>query len=422
MSTLLAGLTFALLIFTLWRHAAVMRFFRTPPPAAAPAEAGGRAQSAPQLVSILQPILSGDPTLPQTLNHNLQTPAHYRREFLWLVDADDDAGQQICRELIAAHPGVAIRLLLQPPPPDGVNPKTFKLINGLAAAEGEFICVLDDDTMLTQAVPPEADENGSDLSSHSGDPLATCLPYLDQPHAGLVFGLPYQVNFRNLWSALIAVFVNANSLPTYIAYASLHTPVTINGMFYALRRTTLNAGGGFTGLEATLADDFAVAQRIRSQRLALVQTPLRHAISTDVPTAQRYLSLVQRWFIFPRESLLRHLPPAELSLLYALILLPTLLPPLLVLGALVWPGALLSGLLATWFVLSYALFLHINAAYLYHATPLRWSLLLPLLQLIFPLQLLAALLLPQRITWRGHTMEVIRGGGFRYLNRRPPRV
>jgi ceramide glucosyltransferase len=41
-----------------------------------------------------------------------------------------------------------------------------------------------------------------------------------------------------------------------------------------------------------------------------------------------------------------------------------------------------------------------------------------LLQLVFPLQLLAALLLPQRIVWRGHVIEVEKGGGFRYVKRR----
>jgi ceramide glucosyltransferase len=425
MSTLLAGATFALLVFTLWRHATVLRFFRAHSPAAPLAARGARPRLAPELVSILQPILSGDPTLPVTLGYNVRTPAYYRREFLWLVE-DDVAGRQICGDLIAAHPDVTIRLLLQGIPPQGVNPKTFKLINGLAAAQGDIICVLDDDTMLTLPPAPRGGQDGQSSGTPaacSGDPLCACLPYLYAPGAGLAFGLPYQVNFRNLWSALIALFVNANSLPTYISYASLHKPVTINGMFYALRRTTLLAAGGFSGLEHTLADDFAVAQRIRSlgpEALHLVQTPLRHAISTDVPTARRYLSLMQRWFIFPRESLLRHLPLPELGLLYGLILLPTLLPPLLVLGAVIWPSPLLWGLLGCWFALSYGLFLQLNAAYLYHATPLRWSLLLPLMQLLFPLQLLAALLLPQRITWRGHTMAVMRGGGFRYINRRPP--
>lgn len=398
MTNLLTTIAVSLILFTAWRHWMVVRFFRRaqsrPAPAGAP----------PRLVSILQPILSGDPTLPQTLAHNLAAHSTYAREFLWLVDEDDTLGQATCTALIAAHPDAGVRLLLQPPPPQGANPKTFKLVNGLAAARGDVICVLDDDTMLPAGG------------------LEQCLPYLAQPGAGLAFGLPYQVNFTNAWSGLIALFVNTNSLPTYVPYASLHEPVTINGMFYALRRTTLDQLGGFDGLEPILADDFAVAQRVRSHGLHLVQTPLRHAISTQVPSLHRYLSLMQRWFIFPRESLLRHLPWREQVLVYALALVPTLLPPLLLLGLLLWPSTPLATLLALYFATSWAAFLHLDRAYLGHPTPTAWSLLVPALQVVFPLQLLAALLLPQRITWRGHVMQVERGGSFHFVKRRgaPP--
>ena len=134
--------------------------------------------------------------------------------------------------------------------------------------------------------------------------------------------------------------------------------------------------------------------------------------------SRRYLLLMQRWFIFPRESLLRHLPLHEQTLVYALALAPTLLPFLLVVGLLVWPSPLLAALLAGYFACSYLLFLHIDGAYLRRATPRRWSCLLPLLQVLLPLQVLAALLLPQRIVWRGHVMQVERGGGFRFVRRR----
>jgi ceramide glucosyltransferase len=389
---LLTACAGALLLFTAWRHWTVLRFFRRPHPApAAPL----------RLVSLLQPILSGDPTLPQTLGHNLAAHTGYPREFVWLLDEDDGAGHRICRQLIANHPGVDVRLLSQPPSPQGVNPKTFKLIRGLAAARGDVICVLDDDTMLP--------DGG----------LEQCLPYLDQPGAGLAFGLPYQVNFSNLWSALTALFVNSSSLLTYVPYASVHEPVTINGMFYALRRSTLDAMGGFNGLEPILADDFAVAQRVRAHGLRLVQTPLRHAISTQIPSARRYLRLMQRWFTFPRESLLRHLAWREQAVVYGLALVPTLLPLLLVLGLLLWPSPLPAVLTAAFFVYSYLIFLHLDRTCLQRATPRRWSLLLPLLQLLLPLQVAAALLLPQRIVWRGHVMQVERGGGFRFVHRRP---
>ncbi|NOT62854.1 MAG: glycosyltransferase, partial [Acidobacteria bacterium] len=150
--------------------------------------------ASPQTVSILQPILSGDPTLWQCLRENLKHHSQCPREFVWLVDDNDQAALDGCRQLITEHPDIDIKLHVMAPPPDGVNPKMFKLIAGIEIARGELIAVLDDDTVLPDAA------------------FEQCLPYLASPQVGLVFGLPYYVSFANLWSALVACFVNSNSL------------------------------------------------------------------------------------------------------------------------------------------------------------------------------------------------------------------
>lgn len=399
--TVLADLCVAALLcligLTAWKHLAVVRFFRRPIPPLA---------DTPQLVSILQPILSGDPTLPATLGHNLRLPSPAPVEYLWLVDDEDSDGQAICRTLMAEAPAANVRLLALPRPPQGSNPKSFKVSAALAQARGDVICVLDDDTMLPERWQSE------------------CLPLLQTPGAGLVFGLPYQVHCANLWSALVATFVNSSSLLTYIPYTRIHEPVTINGMFYAVRRDLLATMGGWQGIETVLADDFAMAQRVRQHGYKLVQAPLRHAISTRVRNGRHYLNLIQRWFIFPRESILRHLPLHEQVIVYGLALFPAFMPlvALLIAGLLAWFApqrvALPGVLLLLYLGYHFAIFLHFNAAYLDGATPWQRMWLVPLLQVVFPLQLLAALLLPQRIDWRGHIIQVQRGGGFRYLRRR----
>lgn len=354
-------------------------------------------------VSILQPILSGDPTMPACLAHNVTVVAQlypHNAEFHWLVDECDQAGQAICQALMVRYPQVIIHLTLLPPAPQGHNPKTVKLIAALSQTTGDVICVLDDDTMLPATGFAEA------------------LPYLDEAGAGLVFGLPYQVDFSNLWSRLVALFVNNNSLLTYIPYLALSEPLTINGMFYLLRRPVLMAMGGFSGLEPILADDFAIAQRVREHGYRLIQSPLHHAVSNHVATGGAYWRLLVRWLTFPRESLLRHLTRRELAVLYGNTLLPTLAPVLLVAAGLFWPtrGWLLGAV--SYLLLHYLIMLDLNHRYLGGATPLRWSWLAPVAQLLLPLQLLTALLLPARINWRGHVMEVRRGGGFQYVRRR----
>jgi ceramide glucosyltransferase len=350
------------------------------------------------MVSIIQPIFSGDPALVAGLAANLDTPTVYRREFLWLVDSDDAAAQEICAELISRRPQTDVHVILLPPPAATENPKLIKLIAGARAARGEIICVLDDDTRL----PPYG--------------LEQLLPALDAPGVGLAFGLPYYVSFGNLWSALVACFVNSSSLITYLPYASMSEPLTINGMCYALRREVLDSIGGFVGLEQIVADDFAVSQLVRAGGYHLVQTGLRHAISTTVGGPSAYARLIQRWFIFPRESLMRHLAPRDLALFYGMTVAPLAGPWLALLGALGPGPARALGL--AYLAYSYAIFVHLEAAYLGRPTPRRWRWLVPLVQLLTPIQAVAALLAPQRINWRGHLIAIEPGGGIRTIRRR----
>jgi ceramide glucosyltransferase len=377
-----------------WKHAMVVRFFRRPLPTPT---------RAVRLVSLLQPILSGDPTLPACLERTLRMRSRYPVEYLWLVDEDDAEALRLCQSLAARSPARAVRVLPLPPPDARQNPKLVKLIAGAAAARGDVLCVLDDDTMLPD------------------DGLEQCLPSLDAPGVGLAFGLPYYVNFSNVWSRLVSYFVNSQSLLTYIPYTAIADPFTINGMFYAVRREVLDTVGGFAGLEATLADDFAVARRFRAHGYRLAQTPLRHGISTQVTGPRHYLSLIQRWFIFPRESLMRHLSRRERAMLYGVGLLPALAPLAVAGYATLRPSRSSIGFALAYFAYDLGIFAHLNARYLAHASPWRYVWLVPLIRLGFPPQLLVALLSPQRIRWRGHVMRAEPGGSFHFEARRATR-
>jgi ceramide glucosyltransferase len=216
----------------------------------------------------------------------------------------------------------------------------------------------------------------------------------------------------------VSLFVNDQSLLTYIPYTALAEPFTINGMFYAMRREVLEQVGGFAGLQAVLADDFAVAERFRAHGYRLVQTPLRHAISTTVQGPRHYLSLIQRWFIFPRESLLRHLGGYDRAVLYGMGMLPALFPLALAIALKAKPSPRLWAYAVLYFGHSLLAFQHFDAAYLRRATPAAYRWATPLVELLFPLQLLAALLSPQRIVWRGHVLQVEPGGRFHFVRRR----
>lgn len=392
MNILLLAIGISCLLERIWKYASVRQFFdratlNHPP-------------NSDLTVSILQPILSGDPTLWDCLSGNLQMQTHYQTEFIWLIDDNDEIARSGCQQLIAQYPDKNVRLISLPPSPDGISPKTFKLIEGTQQARGEIIVVLDDDTILP--------DGG----------LAQCIPYLDKPDVGLAFGLPYYINFSNFWSSLVSCFVNGNSLVTYIPYSSLISPFTINGMFYAIKREILDRVGGFSGLEGAICDDYAIARRFRAHGYKLAQTPLRHGICTQVENAAHYFHLLNRWFMFPQASIMRSATFGELIVFYLVVLVPNFFGLSILCYLLFFPGIPAAIFCSIYFCFNGYMTVQFNHNYLNQATPTSKIFLISLVQIFLPFQILWSLLSPRKITWRGHVMQLTKDGGFNFLQRR----
>jgi hypothetical protein len=100
------------------------------------------------------------------------------------------------------------------------------------------------------------------------------------------------------------------------------------------------------------------------------------------------------------------------QLLLAAGLFPLAGAALLAISPALWPLTLL------YFAYDYLVFSHFNLAYLERASPWGNSYWVTLLTLALPLQILSALLAPQRIIWRGHLMQAEAGGGFEFVQRR----
>lgn len=375
----------------MWKYRLVSRFFRQPLPVP---------KTTPKLVSIIQPVLSGDPTMPACLECTLRLQSASQLEVIWVLDEDDREGQRICQELCTRYPERDMQLVVVPPPPAGYSPKTFKLAVGRKRATGDVICVLDDDAMLP--------ENGLD----------TMLPFLEQADVGVVFGLPYSVNFSNAWSSMVSCFVNSNSLLTYVPYTFAIEPVTISGIFYVLRSEVLDRMGGFDVIKHIFADDFAVAHLCRTHGYRLVQAPLCHGVSTSVRDVKHYVNLIQRWFVSPRESISRHVSWYNQILFYAYLILPMLFPLVLLLSLVVRPSRSKLYYTLLYFGYNLAIIQRVNEKYLHQATPRRKAWLVFVMLLLMPIHVVVAIFSPQRVDWRGNVVEVKRGGSFKYIQRR----
>ena len=384
-------LTCLLLAEKVWAHWMVILFFRRPLPPPTPEV---------HTVSILQPIVSGDRTLANCLEQNLDLRSRHEVEYLWLLDENDTEAARICESLAAAHPRANVRIVRVPLPDDRSSPKMVKLIEGVRRAHGEILCVLDDDTLVPD------------------DGLEVCLSHLRDPDVGAAFGLPYYTHFEGFWSSLVAYYGNSQNLSTYIPYTMLIEPVTMCGMFYCFHRATYDAIGGFGGLESALVDDFAVARLFRAKGYRLVQTTVRNATRIHVEGCRAFLRTMHRWMIFARQTVMKELPLPELAIVYSVGVGSVLGPLLLVAALAIQPSTWLAGIVALYLAYHYLIFAHFNAAYLHHASPLSRSWLVVLMHVVLPLQLVVASLAPRRLYWRGQLIEVERGGGFRVLKRR----
>jgi ceramide glucosyltransferase len=377
----------------LWKWWYADRFLRTWRPAGEVREDA--------TVSVLVPVLSGDPTMESVIARSVRAVARSGVSFTWMVDAYDTEGLAVCAraETLARSLGARARVLVTPPPPDGVNPKSFKLRVAATETDGEFVCVLDDDTVLPAGA------------------LDRTVAALGAPGAGLAFGLPYYETWSTGWSRLVSSFVNGHSLTTYLPPLAIMPPITVNGMYYVIPRRVLDACGGFLPMERELSDDYAIGRLIARHGYALVQTDVRHAESTEVRSARHYAKLMKRWLRAPQISIEREATRRERALYYALAAAPACYPlAVLVLAVLAATSASLGALAALGLVLL-ASSVHLNRRWLHGATPSYGHLFVLAMHFVLPLHLVLTLVRRDRLAWRGNVIEVGPGGTFRYAAR-----
>jgi ceramide glucosyltransferase len=284
----------ALYLVSLWlRTALTLSYARgLPPPSVDPL--------APDTLTIAQAILSGDPLLEARLEENLAALGDQR--FLWLIDEEDTEARRIANRL--ARP--ALQVVLCPPCPDRINPKLWKLAMASPRVATPFFAVIDDDTTLP---PASATALVDAARSHT---VATGLPC----YGGT--GLP---------SALLAQFVNNNSLFTYLGTSRLRRPFTLNGMGYVMRTEKLARIGHFKPILGELTDDLALATLVLAGGGDIHQSPAPLYVQTGVQGLRHYWQMMHRWYVFTLLLMRRQTASTQ-----ALIFLLHGLPPMLLIA------------------------------------------------------------------------------------------
>lgn len=355
------------------RLAIAGRWLAQPGPAG-PGSGSGSGTADEGSVTVLVPILSGDPALKACLAANLANAP--RARFLLLIDEDDAEARAITTRLAAPN----ATALSGPAPAPGENPKVAKLARALPRVTTAHVAVLDDDTVL----PPGA--------------LGRTLGHLET--GDLVTGLPVYAPGEGLFTRLLAAFVNGSVLITYPVGAALGQARTLNGMFYVTRSADLRSLGGFEAIRGSLTDDYAMARLYLDAGLRLVQSRIIHQVQTTVTGPGHYLSIMRRWMIFARAYLRENRTLFTLGLIGGTALAPPLLL-LLGLGA-GGPVGLIAGLVVVSLLLgakAHAL-RRLRGKVTGQEDPPGQIPLEMLADLLLPFHMLTALVRPGRLRWR----------------------
>jgi ceramide glucosyltransferase len=339
-------------------------------------------------ITVLQPILSGDPFLEETLRVNLLDTPNWA-QFLWLIDETDPEAARITGPLVVESNGRACVVVCAPPRGD-VNPKTVKLDHALAEVRTSYFAVLDDDTTLGD-----------------GD-LGRAIAALE--NCTIFTGLPCYRPGQNAWASLVSHFVNNNSILTYLSLSRLVAPLSINGMFYVMKTESLIQMGGFEPIVEQLCDDYALARLIRSHGGVIRQSIAPQQLRTTVRGPREYVRLMHRWMVFANVLTLDQ-PAGVASLLFIFLALPPLLLWLAMLSLVASPALApwIAGTLVVRHIALRRLQRHVFRELPGFSAPM--SVLAELLQ---PLHWLHACV-QTTIHWRTRHILVARDGTFRSL-------
>ncbi|GKX55410.1 glycosyl transferase [Leminorella grimontii] len=338
-------------------------------------------------VTIMQPILSGDPALESVLASNLRNLCGAK--FLWLIDDDDAQAARVTRRLLRCYPQSDVRVCSYPQAPEGINPKLFKLEQGRALVDTRSVLILDDDAALTASS------------------LQTMLGELGDN--ALVTALPWYRAAENAPSRLLAQFVNDNSALTYLPLLPFAKPLTLNGMCYALRLSSLERVGGFLPIMHHLTDDLALATLLTHEGVEIVQSAATVGVQTSVPDVRRYFRQMHRWFLFATLLMREKSIATNLAIFVLQGLHPLLLWAMI---ALAFGGAANAGVLAVVLLIRHFALRRVQRA-VSADIPARPALSV-LSELLQPLHLLNALL-NRTIYWRSRRYRIFSNDRFTSL-------
>ncbi|HYL97143.1 MAG TPA: glycosyltransferase, partial [Terriglobales bacterium] len=232
LTTILAVLLAGSLVYCVLIVLATRRFLsaRLPAPGSQPA------------VSVLKPLCGLDEGLEENLRSFFEQD-YPEFEVLFAVHREDDPAAPLAERIMEEYAGrVKARLVVTGESPIP-NAKAFSLNRLVREASHDVLVMSDSDVRV-----------GSGLLAHLAREF-------QRPDVGLIT-CPYRaVAGSSLWSRLEAIGMNTELLGGVVVARMLEGMRFALGCTLAVRRSVLNAMGGFGYLQEFLAEDFVIGQR-----------------------------------------------------------------------------------------------------------------------------------------------------------------
>ena len=204
----------------------------------------------PTPVTLLKPLKGDEPALLRNLASFCAQDYPAPIQIVFGVQAANDAAIPVVHRLEADFPDRDVRLVVEPAA-HGANRKISNLIN-MAPAARHACLVLSD----------------SDIAAPS-DYLLRVAAALAEPGVGGVTCLYHGVAVAGFWSQLSALAIDAHFLPNVLVGLRLGLATPCFGSTIALRRSHLDAIGGFAAFADVLADDYAIGAALRAKGLRI---------------------------------------------------------------------------------------------------------------------------------------------------------
>ena len=276
-------------------------------------------------VTILKPLYGAEPKLAANLATFLDQQHDGPIQLVCGVQRSDDPAIAVVEALKASRPEADIQLVIDSTR-HGASGKISNLTNMMNHTMHDVAILSDSDI----AVAP--------------DYLARVLAALDAPGVGAVTCLYAGRGDAGFWSRVAAAGINWQFLPGAVFGVSLGLAKPCMGSTIAMRRTTLDAIGGFVRFADVLADDHAIGAAVEALDLKIAIPPMLVVHGSGEADLAEFWRHELRW-----NATLRGVVPAAtyavsiigFPLPIALLAIPLVPVPALVVACLAWCARLI---------------------------------------------------------------------------------